>query len=163
PIAHVSVPKPSLIATVGDTDSTVISIRNTGLAPLAVQGLASPNPRVSLGEGPAFNIPAGSRVDVRALYAPRTVADSGSTQFSLGTDDPYSPLFQPSVSLRALGLDVHTQALTTAARVPLGQSVTIQVIPEPGHRVERGHLFFRSKGEPEFVRDTLVAIGGAFI
>jgi hypothetical protein len=80
------------------------------------------------------------------------------------SNDPTAPDLRISVTSDIRALDVETNALTGEVEIPLGQALTIQVIPAPGVHVERGALFHRpASPESAFVRVELAQVGSSFI
>jgi predicted small secreted protein len=163
PILRLSaLPQSFNAVTVGDTTSKVLAIRNIGLAPLTISGLEAPSP-FSFNPSPPFGVPPGSEATVSVIFHPVVESARDSGLIRITSDDPYSPMVSVPVSFEALGLNFQTQALTTGDTVPLGQAITIQVVPEPGHHAERGAVYFRAAGQTTFDHVDLVPYASTFI
>src|SRR5262249_50439597 len=149
----------TMTTTVGDTASSVLAIFNVGLAPLTISGFEAPSPAFSLSPAPPFRLPPESESAVSLRFHPvAAVRDSGQVRFT--SADPFGPGLSIPLSFEALSLSVATSALVPADGSPSGQPVIIHVVPESGHHVEQGTLYFRPAGDVDFAHVELVQPNG---
>ena len=167
PVARLRSVSPSLTntltVTVGDTATGVFTLQNIGLGTLTVSGVEADSPGMSFTPSPPFRVPPGVEQPVTVLYQPREPAARASADIRIAGDDPYTPLVDVPISIEALSLTVQTRALIVGDRAPLGQAITIQVIPDAGRRIERGILFFRSDHAAPYDSVALSASATTFI
>ena len=162
PIIRASGTPLSGVATVGDTANVAFAIRNAGLQTLTISGFEASSQRVWLNPSPPFDVAPGAEAQGSLLFE-TNVPGPYSGEIRIASNDPYIPSLQAPYSFEALGLTVQSRALTTGDSIPLGQAVTIQVIPDVGRHIERGALYFRSAGETTFSHVSLAPSASTFI
>ncbi len=143
--------------TLGDSVSAEFEIRNLGNEPLRVTSFNTPTPALSLQRTTPFDVDPSASELVTLTFSPN---ESGAVNDSLriSSNDPVRP--QASIGWQATVLDVLVEVLPqTRPPLPLGQALTVQIIPSAGVRIERGTLYYRAVGNTEYLMTPLEAIG----
>jgi hypothetical protein len=157
---------PSLVfptVTVGDTVSVSFGIVNTGTADLTVSSLTLPSLEMGIDCFPPLILAPGDSEPVAVALLPREEL-SVVGALAIGSDDPVNPTISLPILADIRGLVVETTAQTETGTAPLGDALTIQVIPAAGVNVERGTLFHRpaGSGDSPLTRD-LIFSGSALV
>jgi hypothetical protein len=145
-------------ATVGDTVSVPLALRNNGTETLIVTDAA-----LRLSRPFPFDLASGVADTLTVFLEP--LAEIGTPEdLRIASNDPVTPTLSIPITADVRALAVVTNAQTESGVAPLGEALTIHVVPGDGVHVERGALFHRSAlaGGP-FTRRELVRSGGAFI
>jgi hypothetical protein len=150
--------------TVGDTALASFNVRNTGLLPLELAPLGPPIPgATSLTPEAAQAIMPGASAGISLEFRPRAPLAREHDDLFVASTDPFAPLIRIPSAFEALDLTAQTRTVTGSDPAPLGEAVVVQVIPEPGHRIETVSVLYRPTGDPAFTRLQLAANGGGYL
>jgi ELWxxDGT repeat protein len=153
PAPVISVAAPTLvfpIVTVGDTSATRLEILNNGLTTLIIQNVQMPSSEMRHDRVVPFDIAPGKSDTLTFSLEPRIELDA-SGDVVLTTNDPQKPLTSIPVEARILDLRIdRTVVIPPVERVPLGQNVTVLVLPAPDVRIENGYVAYKATGAAFF-------------
>jgi hypothetical protein len=145
------------VVTVGDTTSVDLVLQNAGTETLSVHDAA-----LRFSRSFPFDLAPGSADTLAVFLEPLT--DIGIPEdLRIASNDPVTPTLSIPITADVRALTVITNAQTETGIAPLGEALTIQVVPGDGVHVERGTLFHRPAGGGAFTQRSLVPSGGAFI
>jgi hypothetical protein len=131
--------------TLGDTVRVDLEIRNTGTAPLTVTAIDLPIPEMLVESAVPFSVEPRTSMPVTIRYVP--TADPGPLgTVDVASDDPLLPARRIPVGHVTHDLEFQARLLGPLGPLPVGKAVTIEVVPAPGVRLERGMLYYRPSG-----------------
>ncbi len=149
--------------TVGDTVFTVLELANIGNDHLDISSLDLPSGEMRLAVTAPVSVPMGEAFQDTIYFQPRqNQVVAGDVQ--VVSNAPLTPTLAIPVSTEILDLTVQTRPLLAGDTAPLGEALTVQVIPDEGVHVERGALHYRAaSGTGLFTPTEMSATGRSFI
>jgi hypothetical protein len=136
--------------TAGDTTSLQLIISNTGTADLTITDVETPSVEMRIDGTWPLTVTPGERDTSTVYLEPRHETDvSGFVQIM--SDDPLTPIDSIQVTTDIIALEVSSKLLNPAEELPLGDAVSVLVIPAPRVSVESGRVYHRPTGQAEFV------------
>jgi hypothetical protein len=129
----------------GDTVSAFLPLTNGGNELLTISIVSLPSDEMRIQRSTPFQIAPGLSDTLVVLLEPRTeTAITG--EMEIESNDPGNPLRAIPVQTDIRALAFGSNVLTGGEEAPLGEALTVLVIPAEGARIERGTLFHRSVG-----------------
>jgi ELWxxDGT repeat protein len=136
--------------TLGDWGQATLLIENRGRVPLTIEDVRLPSSALRHDHEVPWDVPPGERSVITFFLESRVPLDA-SGEIQLMTNDPHRPETAVHVVGRVVDLEIEPPVLVpTAEEVPLGESVTVLVLPAPDVRIEEGFLFHRAAGAAAF-------------
>ncbi|MBN2069895.1 MAG: VCBS repeat-containing protein [Candidatus Krumholzibacteriota bacterium] len=126
----------------GDTASVELVIGNSGNKLLSVNHIDLPSSEMRLSKSAVFNLLPGQNDTMLIYVEPRLELDiSGAIEIT--SNDPLKPNVSVQVTTDIRSLDFQTRLLNPMNDVPLGEALTINMIPGPEVNIEKGFVFYR--------------------
>jgi|GEM_PF-2826632 len=128
--------------TVGDDDTLIFDVRNSGTETLVITDAELPGTEMRLVPEPPLNLAAGETLPLQVYLEPRTQTGVAG-DLRLISNDPLNPAAPLPVTTDILPLAFVSRLLTQEAVLPLGEAVTVIVTPEHQVNVQGGFLYHR--------------------
>jgi len=149
--------------TLGDTVSAILTVTNIGNEPLEVSDVSLPSAEIWLLGPTTFTVqPGASHIETLMLGPREEMNADGDLQ--IFSNAPRMPIFSIPVQADIRALTVETRVLVEGETAPLGEALTVQVIPEPEVHLQRCALNYRhQEGTGPFSSIEMVGSGRSFI